>query len=264
MRQLIVESVPDEAGDIVLSGKLYRYVIQVLRMQTGMTIPVLLPNRGLTSMCIQSVDTAQKKLILHCCGADKDQPEPYSAPLFDYDIILLQWVLKGAKNDIVIRQATEAGVRIIMPISAEFSVAKKTTPMQQERHRRIIREARQQSGSPIPTAIMAPAPLGPALETISALVPAQTSFLGVCSESNVACTSLHRAFAAKPSHIVLAIGAEGGISPVEYEQLHKAGFQPIHFKTNILRAETAALYAIAATQTILNEAAEWQLPEYTC
>lgn len=263
MRQLIVESVPDGAGNIVLSGKLYHYVIKVLRMQTGMTVPVLLPKLGLTSMCVQSIDTAQKKLILHC-DASKDRPELHAPSPFDYEIILLQWVLKGAKNDIVIRQAAEAGVSIIMPVSAEFSVAKKTAPLQQERYRRIIREARQQSGSPIPTEIMPPAPLGTVLETVSALVPAQTTFLGVCSESCVACTGLHRALAARPSHIVLAIGAEGGISPLEYEQLRKAGFQPIHFKTNILRAETAALYAIAATQTILNEAAEWQLPEYTC
>jgi len=263
MRQLIVENVPDEAGNIVLSGKLYHYVIKVLRMQTGMTVPVLLPNMGLTDMCVQSVDTAQKKLILHC-DASEYRPEQCSAPPFGYEIILLQWVLKGAKNDIVIRQAAEAGVHIIMPVSAEFSVAKKTAPLQQERHRRIIREARQQSGSPIPTEIMAPAPLGTALETVSALVPAQTTFLGVCCESCAEYTGLHRALAARPSHIVLAIGAEGGISPLEYEQLHKAGFQPIHFKTNILRAETAALYAIAATQTILNEAAEWQLPEYIC
>ena len=51
------------------------------------------------------------------------------------------------------------------------------------------------------------------------------------------------------------------MSRTETDMLRSAGFQSLHFKTNVLRAETAALYAVAAAQTIINEADQWQLPE---
>lgn len=178
-------------------------------------------------------------------------------------IILLQWVLKGAKTDTVVRQAAEAGVRAIVPVIGDFSVAKKQNPAQLERYRRIIREARQQSGSSVDTVILEPVPLADALNALPQFVPAHGAVFGMCSEVRGASVSVHTLLAAKPSAIVLAVGAEGGISDAEKALLEAAGFQTIHFNTNVLRAETAAVYAIAAAQTIINEADQWQLHEYT-
>ena len=180
------------------------------------------------------------------------------------DIVLLQWILKGAKTDLVVRQATEAGVRAIVPVIGDFSIAKKQNPAQLERYRRIIREARQQSGSSIDTIILEPVPLADALNILPQLVPAHGAVFGMCSEGSEASVSVHTLLSVKPSTIVLAIGAEGGISDAERAMLGAAGFQTIHFNTNVLRAETAAVYAIAAAQTIINEADQWQLQEYTC
>ena len=180
------------------------------------------------------------------------------------DIVLLQWILKGAKTDLVVRQATEAGVRTIVPVIGDFSIAKKQNPAQLERYRRIIREARQQSGSSIDTIILEPVPLTDALTILPQLVPAHGAVFGMCSERSETSVSVHMLLSGKPSAIVLAIGAEGGISIAERAMLGAAGFQTIHFNTNVLRAETAAVYAIAAAQTIINEADQWQLQEYTC
>ena len=194
-------------------------------------------------------------------GGMRNRPAAFSTPATPAaELILLQWVLKGSKTDIIIRQATEAGVRAVLPVIGEFSVAKKQNPAQLERFRRIIKEARQQSGSPVDTIVMKPAPLAEALNTLKTLVPPTTAVFAQCSEVAEASIGFHQLLAEKPSHIVLAIGAEGGISPAETAVLREAAFQTIHFKTNVLRAETAALYAIAATQTIINEADQWQLP----
>ena len=182
----------------------------------------------------------------------------YAAPAAD--LILLQWVLKGSKTDTIIRQPTEAGIRAVLPVIGEFSVAKKQNPAQLERFRRIIKEARQQSGSPVDTAVTEPAPLAAVLNTLKALIPDAGTVFAMCSENSEASIGFHQLLAAKPSRIVLAIGAEGGISPAEAAVLRGAAFQTVHFKTNVLRAETAALYAIAAAQTIINEADQWQLP----
>ena len=132
--------------------------------------------------------------------------------------------------------------------------------LQWERFWRIIKEARQQSGSPVDTVVMEPTPLAEALNTLKTLVPAATTAFALCSEAVGTSVGFHQLLAEKPSHIVLAIGAEGGISPAESAALREAAFQTVHFKTNVLRAETAALYAIAAAQTTINEADQWQLP----
>lgn len=59
--------------------------------------------------------------------------------------------------------------------------------------------------------------------------------------------------------IAIAVGCEGGISPNELEILRGAGFVPVHFATNILRCETAAIYGIAAVQTAVTERNLWCL-----
>ena len=52
----------------------------------------------------------------------------------------------------------------------------------------------------------------------------------------------------KEEAIVVCIGAEGGISEEEYSILTNRGFKTIHFNTNILKAETATLYAFASVR----------------
>ena len=265
MKQFIIEQEPDGNGMLTLSGKAFVYLVKVRRMREGDILHAQLPQSGAADMVIDSINTVKKTLRLKrrttplsvcgtaAAGATNEAANSlpaYAAPAAD--LILLQWVLKGSKTDTIIRQATEAGVRAILPVIGEFSIAKKQNPAQLERFRRIIKEARQQSGSPIDTIVMEPAPLTEMLNTLKTLVPAATTA--------AASVGFHQLLAEKPSHIVLAIGAEGGISPAEAAVLREAAFQTIHFKTNVLRAETAALYAIAAAQIIINEADQWQLP----
>ena len=50
--------------------------------------------------------------------------------------------------------------------------------------------------------------------------------------------------------IALAVGCEGGFSEKEFQTLNQAGFLPLHFNINVLRAETAALYGIAVVQQV--------------
>ena len=264
MKQFIIAQEPDSNGMLTLSGKAFVYLIKVRRMREGDILYALLPQSGAADMVIDSINTIKKTLRL------KRQATPLGTfgtsgtsgtlPAAAAELVLLQWVLKGSKTDTIIRQATEAGVRAVLPVIGEFSVAKKQNPAQLERFRRIIKEARQQSGSQIDTIVMRPAPLTEALNTLKTLVPAATTAFALCSEAVGTSVGFHQLLAEKPSHIVLAIGAEGGISPAESAALREAAFQTVHFKTNVLRAETAALYAIAAAQTTINEADQWQLP----
>ena len=53
--------------------------------------------------------------------------------------------------------------------------------------------------------------------------------------------------------IFIFIGPEGGLSDKDIEILRAKGFRSIYLGSNILRAETAAIYAAAAVKTIIRE-----------
>ena len=78
-------------------------------------------------------------------------------------IILFQALPKGEKMDLIVRQAAEGGLSEIVPFIAEHSIPKLDTrgrrgsgagaEKKQARWERIVKEARQQSGSPIATKV---------------------------------------------------------------------------------------------------------------
>ena len=214
------------------------------------------------------------------------------------ELWLFQFVARNAKMDVIIRQATECGVSVIVPVVGDYSqIGGSDRNFRNERYGRIIREARQQSGSAIETRVHDTVTLAEAialwqkhcnavgavidnLESVASMavqdnaVSASASADGVISGRNTAlacvlserteCTrALHEAVRVTTSGAVLravalVCGAEGGISPQELERLAAAGFVPVHFKTNILRCETAALYGIAALQSAVSERDVWQ------
>lgn len=57
--------------------------------------------------------------------------------------------------------------------------------------------------------------------------------------------------------IALCVGPEGGFSREEVDFLLAEGFKPLRLAGAVLRAETAALYAVAAAQIVLSERSSW-------
>ena len=51
--------------------------------------------------------------------------------------------------------------------------------------------------------------------------------------------------------VAIVVGPEGGLEEEECSLLLESGFKAVVLKTNILRCETASIYAIGAVQTIL-------------
>jgi 16S rRNA (uracil1498-N3)-methyltransferase len=56
-----------------------------------------------------------------------------------------------------------------------------------------------------------------------------------------------------PALCAIAVGTEGGMSDDEIQLFIDVGFARVHFATNILRVDTAALYGMAALQTACME-----------
>ena len=73
--------------------------------------------------------------------------------------------------------------------------------------------------------------------------------------------TLHEYLSSSPPRISLIIGSEGGLSDRETDVLRGKKYKSVYLKTNVLRAETAALYEVSAVQTILLESDNWILKE---
>ena len=171
------------------------------------------------------------------------------------EIILCQCLPKGKKMDIIIRQATEAGISEIQPLESEFSIVKydkKGWKAKHERYEKIAREAFQQSGSDKLPRISEPVPL-------TSIKIREKNEIGLFfHQKSIENISLHKYLFSVPDKILLIIGPEGGLSDNEILYLRENNFLPAYLGKNVLRTETAALYAAAAVKTILLERESWK------
>lgn len=272
MRQFVVDTEPDLKGMIYISGKDYKYIRQVLRLNVGDMIKVACGvNSYDTTLC--SIDDNKKKITLQLCDV---QPEQTSLEKPDPDkpeFWLLQFIPKHQKMELIVRQAVENGTSVIIPVIGEFTQkgSENILGKKSDRIERIIREARQQSGSPLDTKVLEPVSLEAALKLIAEKQASVEQNNKSCVktslyERNEESVTMHQAVwqAAEKNPVgfaIAAIGCEGGISPAEIALLKRSGFSTVHFDVNILRCETASLYGMAALQTSVLEIKKWQLKE---
>ena len=280
MRQFISECELDRDGCIRTESGKFHYLTAVLRLVPGDMLSVRLPSGALQQMTVAKVDAASRQLILSLAGRAADGkdggaaqvPARAGGPRFQ----LFQLVPKPPRLDLIIRQAAECGVCRIIPVAGEFcqkgnveSAVKKSSPSD-SRWKKIITEAREQSGSPVQTELLPCMDFGAACEFWKAGgSPDAPRMAFVLYERSAGTLPVHRALASASSlensfenaDIAVMVGAEGGISPSELETAKESGFIPIHLETNILRCETAALYGLAALQNALAESDIWKLKE---
>lgn len=281
MRQFISREFPDKKGMLHICGKDFRYLRQVLRLKPGDMLSVRFSDGTLQNTTVCTVDENSRKIVVQVCGetensenlditrGTKAEEIQNSCPQVEY--FLFQYIAKPVKMEQIIRQATECGVKYIIPVCGVFSQKQNVLSMQhskKDRIERIVREARQQSGSPVETEILEPVSTEGAVSfwnekksSGAAESAEEKSVAVVLWERNEKTVSLKKIFQSEPEKencgkikkVAIAVGCEGGISPSEIEVLLSAGFNAVHFPGNILRCETAALYGIAAVQSALNQ-----------
>ena len=265
MRQFIAEDDLDSSGCLRVEGKKSHYLTNVLRLQVGDMVDVRLKDSTLVQMTLSRIDKSHKYVLLQLAASRRVGPLPQKN---DANIYLFQFVAKPAKMDLIIRQAVECGLAAVILVEGDFcqkgpvEAAKKHGQSDSDRWQKIITEARQQSGSPVETKIF------PCLPVEKALDLWQNQF----GKNGCGIVLYERTEQTQPLHKIiwenkdaknfaLFVGAEGGISPKEIDTLCRAGIFPVHFNTNILRCETAALYGLAALQCTQMEQNIWQFKE---
>jgi len=258
MRQYIATQNLDSDGFLTISGKDFRYLKSILRLSVGDMLHVRLLGGVLQEMTVCKIDEKSKKISLQICDSKASSSEnlpTQNSLLSSCEFTLFMALPKSSKFDQIVRQATECGITKIIPVQTEFSQkGSEKINFRSERFERIIKEARQQSGSPVETKIEPCVSLKTACELWKSEVESlkeSESLAIVLYERNDFTVSVCESVKNKENlkKIALFCGSEGGLSPEEIKLLCSQGFSAVHLKTNILRCETAAIYGIAALQT---------------
>ena len=249
MKQYVLPETFTGGTELKLTGDEYHYLCHVIRKKNGDFFPGLDKNgiqykitiiQILKDSCILNIDAV----------SDKNDTQ--------VEITLVQCLPKGKKMDLIIRQAVEAGIKRIIPVMSDHAVPRfdnnKDIEKKRLRWEKIAIEAMQQSGSKIIPEIC------PLIKMDE--LPAIWNDCGpglFCHQIKIDDNSLHKCLNEKINQVYIVIGPEGGISNREVELLKNAGFYSIYLGDNVLRAETAALYATAAINVILLEKMRWNL-----
>ncbi len=157
-------------------------------------------------------------------------------------IAILLSIFKFDRMEWAIEKCTELGVTRIVPVIARRTDAHLASAAgkRAERWRRIAVQAAEQSRRTTPPEISDPIKLKDALPLWEGLRIVLSEF----EETK----ALREALQPSPEEIVLAIGPEGGWTEEEQQAFQKEGWIPASLGQTILRAETAAISAVAIVQ----------------
>ena len=222
-----------------LTGDQAIHLSRVLRAEPGQIYDIVsngfLHRAEITSVSEQKVDfTLHEEL-----SSDAALPLHLLLAVFKFDH--MEWAIE---------KATELGISRITPILArrtEKHLAQ-SSAKRADRWRRIALEASKQSRRTTIPEIADPTPLKPALEhetttpiRILLSETEQTTTLIAALQSAVRTTASEAA----AQDTAIAIGPEGGWTPEEISLFTQHQWQPVTLGPRILRAETAAIAAIA-------------------
>jgi 16S rRNA (uracil1498-N3)-methyltransferase len=216
---------------------------RVLRAKAGDTVQLL---DGGGKVYTVTVATLERRSAAGTITAvDSALPEP------GVTVTLYQCALKADKLEWVWQKATELGATTLVPVISSRAVVRPTAALERRRPRweSIVREAAEQSGRGTLPTVAASADLATILQDAPGLRL-------LAWEEGAAHPSLIHALgqAELPVRAVsLLIGPEGGLSAEEVTQAETAGWQTVTLGPRILRAETAAVAALAITLAALGE-----------
>ncbi|MBN1851674.1 MAG: 16S rRNA (uracil(1498)-N(3))-methyltransferase [Pirellulales bacterium] len=246
---------PIQDDQILLEGKEAHHLLHVLRMTPGDSI-ILFDGRG--AEYLARVDRCGRTdvtcTILKRNAVDRELP---------FQLTLAVTLPKGERQRWLVEKAVELGVRQLVPLVTQRSVARPTASAINRLQRAVI-EASKQCGRNLLMEITAPQPwdhvvrvedpqrlvahprsmrndrafaknCGPALESASASQASTHIVRTQLRENSGPCQNM-----------ILAIGPEGGFTDEEIRLAKDAGWSVLDLGPRLLRIETAAIALISA------------------
>lgn len=227
------------ADTIKITGSDAHHLMHVMRAKAGQLVTVVDDNGQVAAMeMVAFSDSAVTLQLKEYLAADTESP---------LKIRLAQCLLKADKMDMVVQKAVELGAVGVIPISSQNCVARydaKKGAARKDRWQKIADEAAKQCGR---TALLKVRPIVTLGQFIADMQATDSSLVFFYENENEQSAKEYlRSLKAK--QIVLLVGPEGGFSLDEAKLIEEAGGKSVTLGPRILRAETAALTAIAVTQ----------------
>ena len=229
-----------DAATAALHGDQAQHLSRVLRAQPGMEFDVVAGGHAWLAR-IASIDRDSVRFtLLH---------ELESAPALP--VTLLLSVFKFDRMEWAIEKAVELGCSRIVPVLAERTEKHlaQAAAKRVERWRRIALEASKQSRRTTIPEIANPIALKQALEQEQS--PTRILLSETEQATTITTALLNAKSTPQETDTALAIGPEGGWTPEEMALFATHQWQPVTLGPRILRAETAAIAAIAIASSYL-------------
>jgi 16S rRNA (uracil1498-N3)-methyltransferase len=228
---LFVRQLLSEGAGVELDAGQANYLGNVMRLGVGAELLVFDGRSG--EWLARISDAAKKSMTL---SVECRTREPESVP----DVWLGFAPVKRTQTDWLVEKATELGVARLIPVMTQRTVAER---VKLERLEAIAIEAAEQCGRSVVPEIAEPV-------TLKQLLSDSSRKLYFADESG----GEPVAAAVKPGPALILTGPEGGFTDEERALIRAAeNAVPISLGPRILRAETAALAALAAYMALVGD-----------
>lgn len=243
---LVSPPAPD-AAELVLPAPEAHHLVNVNRARPGDPV-IAFDGRGTEWSCRLERVEGKKNAVLRILSAVTRPPLPCA-------LLLGQGLPKGGVMDDIVRQATELGAARIAPLAtarSEVHLDPDRAEKKHEKWRVTAVEAAKQCGNPFLPEI---APLGP-LAAFLASPAVRAAELRLVASLHPGARPLRAALAdfraghlgRAPRSVAWLIGPEGDLTAEEVAAALAAGWTPVTLGPLVLRCDTAAAYALAASR----------------
>ncbi len=237
MQRLYIEASLAEGVALEATAEQFNYLANVLRMTDGAEI--LLFNGHDGEWKAQLAFPSRKKIVLVPLEQTRPQPNPA-------DLHYLFAPLKVGRMDYLVQKAVEMGAGLLQPVMTQHVQGKIHNT---EKLRANAIEAAEQCGILSLPEVAEPVKLKDILDTW----PHDRRII-YCDEGDTGQNPLPILQAVKERKMALLVGPEGGFSEEERELLRSLDFvTPIPLGPRILRADTAAVAALAVIQATVGD-----------
>jgi 16S rRNA (uracil1498-N3)-methyltransferase len=224
-------------AEVPLTQAQAHYLFTVMRQGPGARVAVFNGRDGEWAAEVAEAGRRTGRLIA------RDRVRPQGRPP---DLWLLFAPVKKARTDFIVEKATELGAARIQPVLTRFTGAER---LRVDRLRRHAVEAAEQCGATSVPEVAEPARLAALLDAWN---PARR--LMFADETRAAPPAQAALAAAATGAWAILIGPEGGFASEEADRLRRLPWVlPVTLGPRILRADTAAVAAIALWQAALGD-----------
>jgi 16S rRNA (uracil1498-N3)-methyltransferase len=232
--RLFVEAALGQGARIALEGAQAHYLLTVMRAKAGDRLSLFNGRDG--EWRARIAETSKRACVLECEAQVGSQA---AVP----DLRLVFAPIKKTPADYVVQKATELGVRVLQPVLTRRTIARRVNL---ERMHANAVEAAEQSGRVDVPEVRALVDL----DRLLADWPRARRLL-FCDEAGDAKPIAAALREAPDGPWAILTGPEGGFDPAERAALRACAFVvPVTLGARILRADTAALAALAVWQAV--------------